>query len=140
MPRGFAVPEKTEVWATARPFRPVAETAPVDFYVYLVGRLTPGATVEQSGTELTHFLRRNDTLLPNVLSGMTASAKALDDDLLGEARPVIRLLLMASAPRAVRRDRQRRRAVPRARARHDGMNWPCGCRSAPLRSACSSWR
>ena len=33
MPRGFAVPDKTDVWATARPFRPVAETAPVDFYV-----------------------------------------------------------------------------------------------------------
>jgi len=97
MPRGFAVPDKTDVWATARPFRPVAETAPVDFYVYLVGRLAPGATVEQSATELTTHLRRNDALLPDFLRGMTASATALDDDLLGEVRPVIRLLLVASA-------------------------------------------
>ena len=96
MPRGFAVPDKTDVWATARPFRPVAETAPVDFYVYLVGRLAPRATVEQSATELTNYLRSNDALLPNFLSGMTASGKALDDDLLGEVRPVIRLLLVAS--------------------------------------------
>ena len=97
MPRGFAVPDKTDVWATARPFRPVAETAPVDFYVYLVGRLAPGATLGQSATELTNYLRSNDALLPNSLSGMTASAKALDDDLLGEVRPVIRLLQVASA-------------------------------------------
>jgi putative ABC transport system permease protein len=97
MPRGFAVPDKTDVWATARPFRPVAETGPPDFFVFLVGRLAPGATVEQSATELTTYLRSNDALLPSFLRGMTASAKALDDDLLGEVRPVIRLLLVASA-------------------------------------------
>ena len=39
MPRGFAFPAQTDVGATARPFRPVAETGPPDFYVYLVGRL-----------------------------------------------------------------------------------------------------
>ncbi len=97
MPRGFAFPAQTDVWATARPFRPVAETGPPDFYVYLVGRLAPGATVEQSATELTNYLRSNDALLPTFLRGMTASAKALDDDLLGDVRPVIRLLLVASA-------------------------------------------
>jgi putative ABC transport system permease protein len=96
MPRGFAFPAETDVWATARPFRPVAETGPPDFYVYLVGRLAPGATVEQSGTELTNYLRSNDAL-PTFLRGMTASAKALDDDLLGDVRSVIRLLLVASA-------------------------------------------
>ncbi len=97
MPRGFAVPDKTDVWATARPFRPVAEAGPPDFFVFLVGRLAPGATIEQSATELTTYLRRNDAVLPSFLRGMTASAKALDDDLLGEVRPVIRLLLVASA-------------------------------------------
>jgi predicted permease len=97
MPRGFGFPAQTEVWATARPFRPVAETGPPDFYVYLVGRLAPGATVEQSAIELTNYLRSNDALLPTFLRGMTASSKALDDELLGDVRPVIRLLLMASA-------------------------------------------
>ena len=98
MPRGFGVPAQTEVWVTARPFRPVTETAnPPDFLVYLVGRLAPGATVEQSATELTNYLRSNDALLPAFLRGMTASAEALDDDLLGDVRPVIRLLLVASA-------------------------------------------
>lgn len=97
MPRGFGFPAQTEVWATARPFRPVAETGPPDFLVYLVGRLAPGATVEQSATELTNYLRSNDALLPTFLRGMTASAEALDDDLLGDVRPVIRLLLVASA-------------------------------------------
>jgi len=97
MPRGFAVPAKTDVWATARPFRPVAESGDPDFFVYLVGRLAPGATVEQSASELTNYLRSHDGQLPSFLRGMTASAKALDDDLLGEVRPVIRLLLVASA-------------------------------------------
>lgn len=83
MPRGFGFPAQTEVWATARPFRPVAETGPPDFYVYLVGRLAPGATVEQSATELTNYLRSNLALLPSMLRRMTASAKAFDDDLLG---------------------------------------------------------
>jgi putative ABC transport system permease protein len=97
MPRGFAVPDKTDVWATARPFRPVAETGPPDFFVYLVGRLAPGATIEQSASELTTYLRSHDARLPSFFRGMTASATALDDDLLGEVRPVIRLLLAASA-------------------------------------------
>jgi putative ABC transport system permease protein len=97
MPRGFGVPAQTEVWATARPFRPVAETGPPDFYVYLIGRLAPGATVEQSASELTNYLRSNLALLPPPLRGMTASAEAFDDDLLGDVRPVIRLLLAASA-------------------------------------------
>jgi len=96
MPRGFAIPAQTDVWVTARPFRPVAETGPPDFYVYLVGRLAPGATVEQSATELTNYLQSNDAQLPTFLRGMTASAKALDDDLLGDVRHVIRLLLVAS--------------------------------------------
>jgi hypothetical protein len=97
MPRGFGFPAQTEVWATARPFRPVAETGPPDFYVYLVGRLAPGATVEQSAAELTNYLRSNLALLPSTLRGMTASAETFDDDLLGDVRPVIRLLLVASA-------------------------------------------
>ena len=97
MPRGFGFPAQTEVWATARPFRPVAETGPPDFYVYLVGRLAPGATVEQSASELTNYLRSDAALLPSTLRGMTASAKAFEEELLGDVRPIIRLLLIASA-------------------------------------------
>ena len=97
MPRGFGVPARTEVWATARPFRPVAETGPPDFYVYLVGRLAPGTTVHQSAAELTNHLQSDLAVLPMQLRGMTASAEALDDDLLGDVRPVILLLFVASA-------------------------------------------
>ena len=97
MPRGFGFPARTEVWATARPFRPVAETGPPDFYVYLVGRLAPGATVEQSASELTNYLQSNLAVLPMLLRGMTASAETFDDALLGNVRPVILLLLVASA-------------------------------------------
>jgi putative ABC transport system permease protein len=97
MPRGLAFPAQTEVWATARPFRAVAETGPSDFYVYLVGRLAPGATVEQSASELTNYLVSNLALLPSWLRGMSASADTFEDDLLGDVRPVIRLLLVASA-------------------------------------------
>ena len=97
MPRGFGFPARTEVWATARPFRPVAETGPPDFYVYLVGRLAPGATVEQSASELTNYLESNLAALPMLLRGMTAAAETFDDDLLGDVRPVILLLLVASA-------------------------------------------
>lgn len=97
MPRGFGFPARTEVWATARPFRPVAETGPPDFYVYLVGRLVPGATVDQSAAELTNYLQSDLAVLPTLLRGMTASAAALDDELLGDVRPVLLLLLAASA-------------------------------------------
>ncbi len=97
MPRGFGFPARTEVWATARPFRPVAETAPPDFYVSLVGRLAPGATVDQSAAELTNYLQSNVAVLPMLLRGMTASAETFDDDLLGDVRPVILLLLVAFA-------------------------------------------
>jgi putative ABC transport system permease protein len=65
--------------------------------VYLVGRLAPGATVEQSASELTNYLVSNRALLPSWLRGMSASADTFEDDLLGDVRPVIRLLLVASA-------------------------------------------
>ena len=97
MPRGFGFPAQTDVWATVRPFRPVAETGPPDFFLYLVGRLAPGATVEQSAAELTNYLRSNLALIPALLRGMTASAEAFDDELLGNVRPVIRVLMVASA-------------------------------------------
>ena len=133
MPRGFAVPDKTDVWATARPFRPVAETAPVDFYVYLVGRLAPGATVEQSATELTNYLRSNDALLPNFLTR---------HDRVGQSprrrparRGASRHSPAAGGERArdARRDRQRRRPLPRARAHQTagtGRAGIAGCDSA----------
>ena len=97
MPRGFDFPSRTEVWATARPFRPVAETGPPDFYLYLVGRLAPGGSVDQAASELTNYLRSNLAVLPASLRGMTASAETLDDELLGNVRPVIGVLLVASA-------------------------------------------
>ena len=97
MPRGFGFPAQTEVWATARPFRPVAETGPPSFYVYLVGRLAPGATVDQSASELTNYLQSDLAALPATLRGMTASAETFDDDLFGDVRPIILLLLAASA-------------------------------------------
>jgi putative ABC transport system permease protein len=97
MPRGFGFPARTDVWATARPFRPVSETLPADFYVYLVGRLAPGATVEQSASELTSYLGSNRAPLPEFLRGMTASAETFDDELLGEVRPIIHVLMGASA-------------------------------------------
>ena len=95
-PRGFGFPAQTEVWATVRPFRAVAEAGPPDFYVYLVGRLAPGATVDQSASELTNYLQSNLAVLPTTLRGMTASATTFDDDLLGDVRPIILLLLAAS--------------------------------------------
>ena len=97
MPRGFGFPARTDVWATARPFRRVAETGPPDFYVYLVGRLAPGTTIDQSAAELTNYLQSDLAVLPMQLRGMTASAEAIDDDLLGDVRPVILLLFAASA-------------------------------------------
>ena len=97
MPRGFGFPARTEVWATARPFRPVAETGSPDFYVYLVGRLAPGTTIYQSAAELSNYLQNDLAVLPMQLRGMTASAEALHDDLLGDVRPVILLLFVASA-------------------------------------------
>ena len=97
MPPGFAFPARAEVWATVRPFRPVAETGAPDFYVYMVGRVATGATIEQSASELTNYLQSDRAVLPVTLRGMTATAEAFDDDLLGDVRLVILLLLVASA-------------------------------------------
>jgi putative ABC transport system permease protein len=96
MPRGFAFPARTEVWATVRPFITVAETGHPNFYVHLVGRLAPGATVQQTASELDTYLRNNEAILPPMLRGMTTVADRFDDYLLGDIRPVIQVLLAAS--------------------------------------------
>ncbi len=73
----LGIPSRTEVWATAQPLRPVAETGPPDFYVYLVGRLSPGATVEQPASALTYYLEATSRRLPCCCAVSSTSWKHL---------------------------------------------------------------
>ena len=74
-----------------------------------------------------------------LLRGMTASAETFDDDLLGDVRPVILLLLLASALVmlvAIVNVGALFLALELAR-RQDS---PCGWRWAPRRGASCCWR
>ena len=62
----------------------------------LLGRLAPGATVDQSAARTHELPPEQRRGASHAAAGMTASAETFDDDLLGDVRPVILLLLLAS--------------------------------------------
>ena len=140
MPRGFAVPDKTDVWATARPFRPVAETAPLRL-LRVPGRTARawrnGRTVRDRAHDLSPEQRRAAALVLARHDRVGHSARRRP-----ARRGASRHSPAAGGERArdARRDPQRRRPVPRAGAHQTAGTGRAGVAGRRRRGACCSWR
>lgn len=101
MPSSFRQPEQELQYQRAQFWRPLLlEARREDFYsrfLRTVARLAPGVSVEQANAELAVIAARLAEENPDEERPFTAAARSLRDDLLGEVRPALLLLIGAGA-------------------------------------------
>ena len=94
MPPGFAFLDKdVEVWLT-HGLTEAART-PRGRYLTTVGRLKPGVSLEQAQRDMSRVSRELTALFPDFNTGWTARVVPLRDQLTGEIRPALLVMLGA---------------------------------------------
>ncbi|MFW6202130.1 MAG: ABC transporter permease, partial [Gemmatimonadota bacterium] len=98
MPDGFDIQDAgVEVWLPAQ--IPASPTNRGSHFLYLAGRLAPGTTLDRARSEMETLLGSWDQLAPNVHvpndSTHRMVVKPLRDELVGDVRPALLLLLGA---------------------------------------------
>ncbi len=100
-PEGFRQPERSLSWQAAQLWRPLLlEDRHDDFdsrYLRTVARLAPGTSVEQARVEMDGLFARLTRAHPEANGAWTVTLRTVDDYLLGDARPVLLMLLGAGA-------------------------------------------
>jgi putative ABC transport system permease protein len=101
MPAGFRQPERALAWQGAELWRPMLLEGALEdrgsHYLRTVARLAPGASREQALEETTAVAARVAQTYPEAQAGWGVQVRALDEYLLGEARPTLLMLLGAGS-------------------------------------------
>ena len=105
MPASFTYPGNAEMWMAARfripehPLRPFADlsTSRGSHYFDIVGRLRPGVTMRQAQAEVDVIARRLREQYKDDEEGEARVLVSLRDDLVGNTRPALFVLLAAVA-------------------------------------------
>ena len=105
MPPGFAFPVGTELWTSSRfdapphPLNPLKDpsTNRGSHYFATIGRLKPGVTLAQASAEVDTIAKRLRKEYPNDEEGAGATVVPLRQDLVGETRPALLILVGAVA-------------------------------------------
>jgi putative ABC transport system permease protein len=102
MPADFQYPEGAELWALARqgvPDPPGAAAAAAaainrgNHYMFVIGRLKPGVPVQQAQTEMDTIGARLQQQYPATNSGMGVRVVSMQEELVGDIRPALMILL-----------------------------------------------
>jgi len=95
LPRGFELPQPTAMW---RPWVLDDDQRQDRFasYIRVIGRLAPGATLQQAQSELNSNAAALEREFPRSNTGVGLSAVTLDDYLVGTRRPLLYTLLAAA--------------------------------------------
>jgi putative ABC transport system permease protein len=100
-PEGFRQPERRLVWQGAQLWRPLLlEEEHDDFdsrYLRTVARLAPGASLAEARVEMNGLYARVTQAHPEQNGAWSVTVRTVDDYLLGDARPVMWMLLGAGA-------------------------------------------
>jgi predicted permease len=92
MPPGFSFPEKdTELWACEK----LAPTRRGPYYMWGLGRLSPGATLEGSQSEMDSIARRVQDQINSPTRDWTWTSISLAERIVGNIRPALLVLLVA---------------------------------------------
>jgi putative ABC transport system permease protein len=105
MPSGFAFPAGTELWTSSRfaavphPLRPTEDPAALrdSHYFQSFGLLKPGVTLAQASAEVDTITKRLKQQYGDKEDGFGATLIPLRQDLVGETRPALLILLGAVA-------------------------------------------
>ncbi|HEX8088997.1 MAG TPA: ABC transporter permease, partial [Blastocatellia bacterium] len=92
MPAGFAYPDDAELWA-AQKLNPPARRGP--YFMWGLGRLKPGATLEQARAEMDTVARRIQQETHSTQNDWTYNAASLTEEIVGDVRPALLILLGA---------------------------------------------
>lgn len=98
LPRDYRQPERSLSWQTAEIWRPLILDGQEDNfgrYLRTVGRLAPGVSLEQAREEMRAMAARMEDEYPEGNAGRNILVYSLDEYLLGDARPVLLILLAA---------------------------------------------
>jgi putative ABC transport system permease protein len=94
MPPGFSILDKTvDVWQTIG-FGPEART-PRGRWLMVIGRTRPGVTVAQAQEDMTRVHAELTRMFPAFNTGWTARVVGLSDQLTGDVRPALFVLIAA---------------------------------------------
>jgi putative ABC transport system permease protein len=94
MPRGFSILDKTvDVWSTIG-FAPEART-PRGRWILVVGRLKDGVSLAQAQDDMTRVSAELTRLFPKFDTGWTSRVVGLRDQLTGDVRPALIVMLGA---------------------------------------------
>ena len=98
LPPGFRFPDKTDLWYPVNTvFRePTAQSRAGHSY-FAVGRLRPGVSLERAQTEMTSIARRLEQQYPESDKGRTVAVTRMRDEMVGDVRLTLYLLLGAVA-------------------------------------------
>jgi predicted permease len=94
-PAGFSFPERTEVWtpmAYDARFRSQSRGA---WYLGVIGRLRPGATLQQARAEVATIHARLEREYADANEGVGGSVESLQESMVGDARRALLVLLGA---------------------------------------------
>jgi putative ABC transport system permease protein len=105
MPQDFAFPAGTELWTSSRfpapphPLRPTQDPTAIrdSHYFESFGRLKPGVTLAQASAEIATIAKRLKQQFPKDEDDSSATVIPLRQDLTGETRPALLILLGAVA-------------------------------------------
>ena len=126
MPRGFSILDKSvDVWSPVG-FGPQHRT-PRGRWMCVVGRVKDGVSMAQAQSDMTRVHAELTRRFPGFNTGWTANVVPLREQLTGDVRPALWVMLGAVGLRAAHRVRQRRQPGPRQGDRRASANW----RSAP---------
>ena len=95
MPRGFAYPAGSELWAPLVFSEEDLATQRGAHYLNAIARLAPGVTVDEASAQLAAIAGVLERRYANTNTGTSASAVGLRDALVGDARPALLILLGA---------------------------------------------
>jgi predicted permease len=96
MPRGFAFPERSEAW-TSMPMTSIADARRRNLTFQALGRLAPGATIDDARRELRGISKQLETEHPASNAGWTADVESLGGSDAGPARFALQALMAAVA-------------------------------------------
>jgi len=94
-PRGLDFPRGVELWSPIIPFTTATGTDTSYAHVDLIGRLGDRATPAQAEADFTTFLQRPETFDNALLSGANGVVRPLDEVVVGDVRPTMRLVSVA---------------------------------------------
>ena len=115
MPDGFAVPDRgVQLWI---PWDISGDRPRDQHYLGAIARLKPGVSIAQAEEQLNGVARELGLEHPATNRGWGVRIASLRDETVGDTATVLWVLLAAVGLRAARGLRQRRAAVPHARAR-----------------------